>query len=261
MQNVERIVPGARVRSHESAVVKGSRLLLDSTPERSTLINEFTHYLIEDREDMAQLSRRDRNAREKQERIFRAASELFAERGYGAVTTQEIAKRADVADGTLFRYAASKSELLLMVYNEEFRAALEAGEAHAQQSDRPVEAIMSLLEPALARARQQAENSAVYQRELLFGVAAERYRSEGLALVSRIEKSIAAVIQAAADDRGLVQDPQAIRVASAAIFAAMHLTIARSTTGAHGGADVFADLNDQVSQIVAGVLATLPSGT
>lgn len=74
-------------------------------------------------------SRRDRNMRDKRDRIFRAASELFAERGFAAVATQEISDRADVAAGTLFRYAASKSELLLMVYNEEFRAALEDGEA------------------------------------------------------------------------------------------------------------------------------------
>ncbi|MGP3708967.1 helix-turn-helix domain-containing protein [Gordonia paraffinivorans] len=40
------------------------------------------------------------------------------ERGFSAVTTQEVSARAGVAAGTLFRYAATKSELLLMVYNE-----------------------------------------------------------------------------------------------------------------------------------------------
>ena len=64
---------------------------------------------------VAAASRRDRNMRDKRDRIFRAAAELFAERGFAAVTTQEVSDRADVAAGTLFRYAATKSELLLMI--------------------------------------------------------------------------------------------------------------------------------------------------
>ena len=47
-----------------------------------------------------ELGRRERNKLEKQTRIFDAAAELFAEKGYSAVTTQEIADRADVAGGT-----------------------------------------------------------------------------------------------------------------------------------------------------------------
>lgn len=52
---------------------------------------------------VAAASRRDRNMRDKRDRIFRAAAELFAERGFAAVTTQEVSDRADVAAGTLFR--------------------------------------------------------------------------------------------------------------------------------------------------------------
>ncbi|HLS61984.1 MAG TPA: helix-turn-helix domain-containing protein [Ruania sp.] len=203
-------------------------------------------------------SRRDRNAQEKQDRIFRAASELFAERGYSAVTTQEISERADVGAGTLFRYAASKSELLLMVFNEELRAALEAGKERMTRADNAVEAIMMLLGPAVQRARERTDDSAAYQRELLFGDAAERYRSEGLALVARLEAAIGGVLTGAAERRGLDVDSEAIRVASVSVFAAMHLAIARSSTGAHGSADVYEDLRVQVAQIVEGALAILP---
>lgn len=69
--------------------------------------------------------------REKKERIFAAAQQLFEDRGFSSVTTQEIAAAADVATGTLFRYAANKSELLLMVYNAKFREAMAEGEQHA----------------------------------------------------------------------------------------------------------------------------------
>src|SRR5689334_24738837 len=64
--------------------------------------------------------RRERNKQEKLERIVTAARDLFTERGVAEVTTQQIAARADVASGTLFLYARSKSELLLLVQNSTY---------------------------------------------------------------------------------------------------------------------------------------------
>ena len=61
--------------------------------------------------------RRERNKQEKLDRITAAASELFAERGVDEVTTQEIADKADIGTGTLFLYAKTKGELLLLVQN------------------------------------------------------------------------------------------------------------------------------------------------
>lgn len=203
-------------------------------------------------------SRRERNAQDKRARIFRAASELFAERGYGAVTTQEISDRADVGAGTLFRYAASKSELLVMVYNSRFRAAVDTGQARAGSAADPVAAILRLLEPTVQRARERAEDTAAYQRELLFGDAAERYRAEGLEIVARLEESIGHVLTDAVAGCGRTPGPDAVRVAASSVFAAMHLAIARFSTGAHRDADVFGDLSLQVEQIVGGVIATSP---
>lgn len=46
--------------------------------------------------------------------LFHATVQLFAERGYEAMTTQEIARRADVNEATLFRRYGSKANLLKM---------------------------------------------------------------------------------------------------------------------------------------------------
>ena len=62
-------------------------------------------------------SLRERKKTAKQERILQAATRLFAEKGYEAATTAEIAEAADVGVGTLFRYAGSKAELLVAVMN------------------------------------------------------------------------------------------------------------------------------------------------
>ncbi|WP_344387355.1 helix-turn-helix domain-containing protein, partial [Streptomyces aureus] len=71
--------------------------------------------------------RRERNKQLKLDRITAAARELFAERGVDEVTTQEIADKADIGTGTLFLYAKTKGELLLLVQNSLYTEALEQG--------------------------------------------------------------------------------------------------------------------------------------
>lgn len=52
---------------------------------------------------------------EKQKRILMAATEIFAEKGFAATSTREIAKKAEVAEGTIFRHYKTKKELLLSI--------------------------------------------------------------------------------------------------------------------------------------------------
>lgn len=47
-----------------------------------------------------------------EERILNAAIKIFSEKGFSAATTSEIAKAANVAEGTIFRYFPKKKELL-----------------------------------------------------------------------------------------------------------------------------------------------------
>jgi len=61
----------------------------------------------------ARANGRRRNPIEKQEALVRAASELFASRGYEAATTQEIAAYAGCAEGLIHRYFRGKKGLLL----------------------------------------------------------------------------------------------------------------------------------------------------
>lgn len=198
------------------------------------------------------VGRRQRKMHDKQSRIFEAAATLFAEQGFDRVTTQQISDRADIAAGTLFRYAATKGELLLMVYNEELRTALEDGAGEARAQTDTVAAVSGMLGPLLRTAAQRAENTIVYQRELLFGSPTDKYRSEGLALVARLEAMIAERLIADAGESGSARVEEQARLAGRSIFAVLHLALARPATGAHPGHDAIGDLRAQIAQIVAG---------
>lgn len=51
----------------------------------------------------------------KQLSILRAAIDVFAKKGFSAAATSEIAQKAGVAEGTIFRYYRTKKELLLAI--------------------------------------------------------------------------------------------------------------------------------------------------
>ena len=139
------------------------------------------------------LGRRERKKQDTQRRIFEAADTLFEQKGYAAVTTQEVAEAADIGAGTLFRYAKNKAELLIMVMNERLRLGAERGLVIAEQGGSPAEAIVGLVEPLLQAALTQPENTSVFQREVLFGVDGP-YRAEALRRIQELEDAMATVL-------------------------------------------------------------------
>ena len=67
-------------------------------------------------EPTAKTSGRKRDPHGTRDRLVRAALELFTTQGYHASTTPEIAARAGVAEGTIYRHFASKEQLLNEIY-------------------------------------------------------------------------------------------------------------------------------------------------
>ncbi len=52
---------------------------------------------------------------DKQKQIIIAAIDSFSEKGYAATSTSEIAKKAGVAEGTIFRHYKTKKDLLMSI--------------------------------------------------------------------------------------------------------------------------------------------------
>ncbi|MEF2967989.1 TetR/AcrR family transcriptional regulator [Paenibacillus sp. M1] len=57
----------------------------------------------------------DEKMTEKQLKIVQAAVEVFAEKGYASSSTSEIAQKAGVAEGTIFRHYKTKKDLLISI--------------------------------------------------------------------------------------------------------------------------------------------------
>lgn len=174
------------------------------------------------------LGRRERNKQAKLERITAAASELFSERGIDEVTTQEIADKADIGTGTLFLYAKTKGELLLLVQNTHYASALEQGRAAARDADNALDAVLAIIAPIVDCNRVQVDNGRSYLREMAFGDPTDPRHAEALGIVAQTEQALAGVL---AHD-GLIDDadaPTLARVISAVMFLSLASTASSNT--------------------------------
>src|SRR6476620_2907898 len=64
---------------------------------------------------LEEMLQEDDSLTDKQRKILVAATEMFAEKGFAATSTNEIAKKAGVAEGTIFRHYKTKKDLLLSI--------------------------------------------------------------------------------------------------------------------------------------------------
>lgn len=140
------------------------------------------------------VGRRERNKQQKLDRIVAAASELLAEHGIEDVTTQQIADKADIGTGTLFLYAKTKGELLLLVQNAHYAEALQQGRADAATTRGVIDAVLAIVRPIVECNRVQVNNGRTYLREMVFGDPEEPRHSEALSIVAQTEEAIAAVL-------------------------------------------------------------------
>ncbi len=84
-----------------------------------------------------QANRRERHRAEIRDRLFRAALQLFADRGFLETTVADITEAADVGKGTFFNYFPTK-EHVLATFGEERVAMIERAYQEARSSDEPV---------------------------------------------------------------------------------------------------------------------------
>src|SRR3954452_19885122 len=110
---------------------------------------------------------RERKKRETRRALNLAALDLVEEKGFTAVTTEEIAARAGVSTRTFFNYFPSKEAAVIGTTAEELEAyAAELEEAHEGES--PLEALRRILAGMLAPASVDRQLR-VRRRRILLG--------------------------------------------------------------------------------------------
>nr|WP_199520860.1 TetR/AcrR family transcriptional regulator [Jiangella anatolica] len=191
------------------------------------------------------VGRRERNKQAKLERIVAAADELFAQRGVDDVTTQEIADKADIGAGTLFLYAKTKGELLLLVQNSTYADALEQGKRAAESITGPLDAVMAIVRPIVECNRKQIDNGRTYLREIVFGDPAEPHHRDALGLTVQTEEAIAAVLQR----DGRTSSGNAATLAHI-VSAIMFISMAATINIAHPVDTIVQEIRDQVRALL-----------
>lgn len=193
---------------------------------------------------------RERKRRKTMVAIHDAAMRLFAERGYAAVTAQDIAEAAEVSRATVFVYYRTKEEIVLGDSEgaiDQLRAALaEAEPATVVDHVRAWAGTLSgWIEPDIVLQRRLAEE--------VPGVGAARSR-----VVREIETVIGEALARTLD----TPDPLAPRLVAAALTAALVAVEAEAADRVEHGNEplspaVIDTLFDSVAKFVDGGLTAL----
>jgi AcrR family transcriptional regulator len=141
------------------------------------------------------VGRRERNKLDTRQRIRAAAHELFARRGYNAATMREIAKRADVALGTLFNYADDKRDLVFLIFNDVLDELTDRALAAPRPGDPLAEQLLAIFRCHYLELAKNPVLSRLLLQELTFysvGKEAERFHAIRARLIAGLERLVRA---------------------------------------------------------------------
>lgn len=102
--------------------------------------------------------RRAQNKQEIRERIVKAALSLFQTKGFDATTTKAIARKARIAEGTVFNYFKSKDDIALYFFEQEVDHAMATVRENPRLRKAPLE------EKLFTLVHSQLEFLAPYER-------------------------------------------------------------------------------------------------
>src|SRR4051812_15010319 len=103
---------------------------------------------------------------DKREAILRAATDVFASRGFFNSQVADVARAAGVAAGTVYLYFRSKDDLLVSIFDRTMREWIEEGRASVAPIKDPVERLRAIARVHLDRMGRDRSLAVVFQVEL-----------------------------------------------------------------------------------------------
>jgi AcrR family transcriptional regulator len=136
--------------------------------------------------------RRQRRSAETRERLFRAALELFAKKGFNETTVEDITEAADVGKGTFFNYFPSKDHILL-AFGEMQLAKLELAIEEARRTGEPMPSFLRSL--GVRMTQEPARNPSIIRALLLAYISTTAVREGTIDLQKRVHALHTQIIQ------------------------------------------------------------------
>lgn len=93
----------------------------------------------------------------KHKKILKAAVKIFAEKGFYNARVSEIAKEADVADGTIYLYFKNKDDILISLFEEEFGQIVENMRKELEKEKNPLQKIRKFAQVHLSILQKQQQ--------------------------------------------------------------------------------------------------------
>jgi TetR/AcrR family fatty acid metabolism transcriptional regulator len=107
-----------------------------------------------------------RRTDDKRLRILQAATRVFARKGYFGARVSEIARRAGVADGTIYLYFKSKEHILVALFDEVMAEHLERGREELREVRGASARLHAIAEHHLRLFGENPDLAVVFQVEL-----------------------------------------------------------------------------------------------
>lgn len=124
--------------------------------------------------DKEKMGLRERKKLMRLQRIVAAARKLFVEKGFSSTTIQDIAEEADVGLGTLYLYAKSKEDLLVLVFKDYILGMIETSFASVPRDAPLLEQVMTFFDGHIEYHKGDMVMSRTVLKELSFSHTPQR---------------------------------------------------------------------------------------
>ena len=133
---------------------------------------------------------RTQPAGDKGELILRAATKLFARRGFFNTQVADVAREAGIAAGTVYLYFKSKDDLLISIFERTMGQGMEEGRRALTDVTDPVERLRVLARLHLSRLGADRDLAVVFRAENIFNkqyTEIAGFESPGRSLLAGLE--------------------------------------------------------------------------
>ncbi|MFJ1545844.1 TetR/AcrR family transcriptional regulator [Streptomyces sp. NPDC088246] len=176
--------------------------------------------------------------------IRRATYRLISEQGYDATTIEQIAEAAEVSPSTVFRYFATKEDIVL---TDEYDPIMEAELRNRPADEPPLESLRFIMAEALTAFLASEEEELRQRTRLMVEVPAIRAR-----MTETMSDTAKVLARTLADRSGRSPDDLEVRVFIAAVLGALReVTLYWGEHGQEG--DLIAMINQALDTLEGGL--------